>query len=196
MVSVADLPNYEEKIANEKRFFDVDKYDPSTLIEQVPDALNYSHDAFHAKVQRALGKGTWEYIIAEVNARPGAKVLSIGSGACGLEIILAKSFTVPFDLTCLDLNETLLELGKNKGAEEGIEIEIMAQDANRLKLEQTYDVIVAHASLHHFIEFEHIFSEINRHLAPSGVFIAYEPVPRNGMLLWPQTKSLINRLFE
>jgi SAM-dependent methyltransferase len=69
------------------------------------------------------------------------------------------------------------------------------QDANFLKLSSTYDVVLAHASLHHFINFEHIFPEIHEHLSPNGVFIAYEPVPRNGMLLWPETKELVDRLF-
>jgi SAM-dependent methyltransferase len=195
MLSVAELSNYEEKIANEKGFFEVDKYDPKTLYEHTTAALNYSHDAFHAKVCRALGKAPWDYIVGEVNARPGANVLGIGSGPCGLEIALAKRFAVPFRLTCTDLNEKLLEVGKEKADAEGIPLRVVAQDANFLKLDETYDVIIAHASLHHFINFEHIFKELHDHLSPNGVFIAFEPVPRNGMLLWPETKELIDRLF-
>jgi SAM-dependent methyltransferase len=194
-LSVAAISNYDEKIVLEKQAFEADKYDPKSLVEDVTSALSYSHDAFHAKIRRALGKGPWDYIVDEVNSRPGASVLSIGSGPCGLEISLAKRFTGKYDLTCLDLNEALLSMGKAKAESEGIEIKTLEQDANFLKLPQNYDVILAHASLHHFIEFEHIFQELHDHLNPEGVFIAFEHVPRNGMLLWPQTRELVDRLF-
>lgn len=196
MLNVADIANYDEKIESEKQIFEVEKYSPKTLIEVVAAALSYSHDSFHSRVRSGLGMGPWDYMVSQVDARPGAKVLSVGSGACGLEIALAKRFTVPYRLTCLDLNESLLELGKEKAALEGISMDVIAQDANFLKLSKTYDVILAHAALHHFVNFEHIFAELHDHLSPTGVFIAFEPVPRNGMLLWPETKELINRIFE
>ncbi|MBL8233847.1 MAG: class I SAM-dependent methyltransferase [Bryobacterales bacterium] len=188
--------SYEQQLENEKNEFSRKEYDPATLLENISTALTYSYDAFGEKVRRALGLGPWEYIIAQVNSRPGARVLSLGSGPCGVELELAKSFTGRYRLTCLDLNEKLLEAGKEKAHTLGIEIKTIAQDANFLSLNETYDVVLAHAALHHFMKFEHIFSEIHDHLSPNGVFIAHEPVPRNGMLLWPRTKELVDRIFS
>lgn len=188
-------PDYDQQVAAEKSEFDPGKYDASTLLENTTSALNYTLEAFNHKIARTLGAGPWDYIAAQVDAMPGAKVLSLGSGPCGVEIALAKMFSGPYEFTCLDLNEKLLEMGAASAREAGIEIRTIAQDANFLKLDQTYDLILAHASLHHFINFEHIFRELHDHLSARGLFVAHEPVPRNGMLLWPRTKELVDRVF-
>lgn len=186
---------YQQWVANEKAEFDRKDYNAATLLENITSALSYSLEAFNTKVERRLGQAPWDYIIEQVNARPGAKVLSLGSGPCGVEIALAKRIAAPFRLTCLDLNESLLAEGCAKAREAGIEIEALVQDANHLALNDTYDVILAHAALHHFLAFEHIFPHLHEHLSPTGVFIAHEYVPRNGMLLWPPTKEVVNRLW-
>lgn len=93
------------------------------------------------------------------------------------------------------MNGILLEEGRAKAEVEGVKITTIEQDANFLSLDSTYDVIFAHASLHHFIAFEHIFTHLHDRLSPSGVFIAHEFVPRNGMLLWPRTREIVDRLF-
>jgi SAM-dependent methyltransferase len=188
-------PEYDEQVAAEKREFDPKKYDASTLLENTSNALNYTLERFNGKVAQVIGASPWDYVVQQVNARPGAKILSLGSGPCGLELALARQFTVPFELTCLDLNEQLLELGAEAARREGIAIRTLAQDANFLALDETYDVVVAHAALHHFLNFEHIFEHLHRHMSRRAIFIAYEPVPRNGMLLWPETKEVLNRVF-
>ncbi|MBL8229453.1 MAG: class I SAM-dependent methyltransferase [Bryobacterales bacterium] len=187
---------YEQQLENERNEFSLKEYDPTTLLENISTALTYSFDAFGEKVRRTLGLGPWEYIVAQVNSRPAASVLSLGSGPCGVELELAKSFIGPYQLTCLDLNEKLLATGAEKARALGIEIRTMAQDANFLSLNETYDVVLAHAALHHFMNFEHLLPEIHDHLSPDGVFIAHEPVPRNGMLLWPRTRELVDGIFR
>lgn len=187
---------YAEWVENEKAEFDLKIYNPATLLEHVTSALTYSLDAFDTKVAKVLGTDPWGYVAAQVNARPGARILSLGSGPCGVEITLAKSFEVPYELTCLDLNGQLLARGRELAKEAGVEILTLEQDANFLQLTQSYDVIFAHASLHHFIAFEHIFQHLHDHLSANGVFIAHEFVPRNGMRLWPRTKEVVDRLFQ
>ena len=95
----------------------------------------------------------------------------------------------------MDINEGVLQLGAEKAARDGVSLKAVVQYANFLKLTELYDVVLAHAALHHFINLEHIFQEIHDHLAPDGVFIAHEHVPRNGMLMWPETNELVNRVF-
>lgn len=87
--------NYEQWVNNEKAEFDLKKYDQATLLENINSSLTYYLDAFDAKAARALGVEPWDFIVQQVNARPGAKILSLGSGPCGVEISLAKSFKVP-----------------------------------------------------------------------------------------------------
>lgn len=195
VTSVAEIANYEEKVAYEKALYEAERYDPEKLMERVSRALEHHHKAFHAKVRRELGLGPWEYIVSLVNALPGANILSIGSGPCGLEIDLARNFRVPFAVTCVDINENALRMGLAKAKAERLDFKIRVQDANFLKLADSYDLVLAHASLHHLVNLESLFEEIHDHLTPRGTFVVFEYVPRNGMLLWPETKELVNRLF-
>ena len=79
-----DIANYDDQIAREKSHFEADRYNPATLVEHITSALDRSHEAFDHKVQKALGHQPWEYIISRVNAKPHPRVLSIGSGPCGV----------------------------------------------------------------------------------------------------------------
>ena len=48
-------------------------------------------------------------------------------------------------------------------------------DLNTAKFpSETYDVVYAHASLHHIFQLEHILDEIKQTLKPGGLFIAYK----------------------
>lgn len=187
---------YEEKILFEQEFYGENLYNPDTLTEKISPALQYIHDCFDDYVKDTLGLRPWDYIISTINSSPHPKILSIGSGPCGLEIFIAKHLLVDYEFTCLDINNQLLELGKSKAEEDSIKLITLQQDANNLRLDKQYDFILAHAALHHLIKFEHIFPEIWSHLSEGGIFFVSEPTPRNGMLLWPETKYIINGIFK
>lgn len=188
--------SYEEKIEFERNFFDAELYDEEKLIEKVPDALGYVLDHFDTQVSAQLGKRPWDYIVDRINSFKHAEILSIGTGPCGLEIHIAKQIACPYQFECLEINEKMLELGVSKAAMERLIFRPVVQDANKLALSKEYDVVLAHASLHHLVNLEHVFTEIGSHLSPEGYFFVYESTPRNGMLLWPETKDLIARIWK
>ncbi len=190
------VKSYEDKIRFEREFFDKDLYDPELLIERATQVLQYVLDDFDDQVKSGLGRRPWEYVVDTINSFTRPKILSIGSGPCGLELHIAKRLTGVYEFDCLDVNDKLLNLGAEKAQLENVTLHPIVQDANELRLEREYDVIIAHASLHHLVHLEHAFDEIKRHMSSAGYFFVHEATPRNGMLLWPETKAIIDEIWK
>lgn len=190
---------YQEHIEYEKKFYNSDLF-KNDLTEETSSGLTYVLDAFQNRVKRAIGKDVWEYTISAINKRidiPVVKILSIGSGPGGTEMNLAKRFTVNYSIDCIDINEKLLKLGKQKADSEGLKLNFIQQDINQLKLKnENYDIVFAHASLHHMINHEHIAEEVKKSMKPNAEYIIYDITCRNGMRIWPETKKIANKLWS
>lgn len=191
------IGNYKEKIEFERKEFNIELYAQDTLVEKTSDALQYILDKFDDRIKRELGARPWDFIIQTINmshcAQP--RILSIGSGPCGLEIYIAKHLAKKYFFDCLDINEKLLQMGIEKARGEHIQLTPIVQDANFLSLDKTYDFVLTHASLHHLVNLEHVLIEIHRHLNDDGILFSVEATSRNGMLLWAETKYIINGIF-
>lgn len=197
--SIGDLKmtrySYEERIENEKRnYSQLERTEAGC--EKTCGTLVFTLDAMHRRVENAVGHNVWNYIINYVNARNFTRILSLGTGTCGVEISLAEQFRKPYELACLDFNKELLERGAKMATTKGIPMTYFAQDINFLELDETYDLVFAHAVLHHLIELEHIFNQIKSHLAKKGQFVVYDVTSRNGPLLWPEQRKVIDGLLK
>lgn len=197
--SVGDLEktrySYEERIENEKRFYSqLERTEAGD--EKGCDALLFTLRALQQRVENALGHDVWNYTINYVNARNFTRILSLGSGTCSTEISLAEKFRKPYELVCLDFNKELLERGAKMATTKGITMTHFVQDINFLKLDQSYDLVFAHAVLHHLIELEHIFNQIKSHLTKEGQFVVYDVTCRNGFLMWPEQKKIVDGLLK
>ena len=123
-------------------------------------------------------------------------MLSLGTGTCSSEIDLALRFKKPYELVCVEYNQELINRGVQMSAAKGVSIRPLVQDINFIKLDEMFDIVFAHAALHHFVELEHIFDEIKLHLSDDGVFIVEDVTCRNGMLLWPEQRKVIDGLLK
>jgi len=190
---------YQKHIEYEKNFYNSDLF-KKDLTEITSSGLTYFLDAFQERVKKTIGKNVWDYTISAVNRfdkLPSVRILSIGSGPGGTEIYLANRFTVNYSMDCIDINENLLKLGKQKATSEGLKINFIQQDINQLQLQKEYyDIIFAHASLHHMINHEHIAKEVKKAMKPTAEFIVYDIIARNGMRIWPETKKIADKLWS
>jgi len=197
-----DLTNeeYEQHLLREKTHFNKDMYMPS-LIEKFSPALRYVLLYFkNKKVKKLTGLTIAEHILGLVEkkgkSKSQIKILSLGSGPGGMEIGLAVKFKINFQMDCIDINERLLALGQKKAKSLNLNLNFIQQDINKLKLaKEEYDLVLAHASLHHMINHEHIVNEVRKSLKFDGNFVIQEPIPRNGMLMWDETKKVANDLW-
>src|SRR5215469_6814226 len=88
-------------------------------------------------------------------------ILSLGCGYGGHEIRIAKSLKPPYRIVGVDLNPGILKRAKAAADAERLNIEFLPLDINYLKLgEGSFDLIMAHASLHHILNLEHVFHQI------------------------------------
>lgn len=129
-------------------------------------------------------------------------LLSIGSGDCGMEARLARKLVDEgindFALECLDINEAMLQRGREHAANLGVQDHIVAvcADFNRWQPSKKYDVIIANQCLHHVLELEQLFTLIKGCLNPEGYFLTSDMIGRNGHQRWPEALALVQEFWK
>jgi len=117
---------------------------------------------------------------------------SLGAGDCQVEVqtaqLLQNRGVSEFIIECLELNPQLLDRGRARAKEAGVEAHLafVESDVNRWTADKQYTAIVASHSLHHMVELEHVFDEVRRALHPAGYFVATDIIGRNGHMRWPE----------
>jgi SAM-dependent methyltransferase len=124
------------------------------------------------------------------------EVLSLASGYCGNELSLARGMTRPYKITCTDLNEAAFEKAKSIAKAESLAMEFQPADLNFLTITPgRYDLIFAHAAIHHVINLEHLFEQIANGLSPTGILRIVEVVGKNRKLIWDRNERYANALL-
>jgi SAM-dependent methyltransferase len=195
--------DYQSKSLQETRNYDV-LYQP----EDARRNLSYETPAIWKNVDIFMyykisavtkAEGMVGYIADYCNGLTSkARILTLGSGPCNLELNeLAPRVKVEYELIAADINETVCQLAKGRAAEKGITLTYLIQDINRLSLTpDSFDVIIAFASLHHFLELDHITKEINRGLKKDGIFVTLDIPTKNGYRLWEETRTVVNAIMK
>lgn len=166
------------------------------LMEPAPSAWDALLDRTSQRIAAITGRSPDEQMIEMLRQRPQAKMLSLGCGAGGLELYYAREVRVA-TITGLDINPEILKLGTAQAAAEGLGVSFEQADLNTARLpEAAYDAVLCHASLHHLLGLEHVFSEVKRTLRPDGRLVVIDVMARNGYRLWPKTKKIANEIFR
>ena len=110
-------------------------------------------------------------------------VLEIGSGTGQLTWGLANRF--PFkSVSACDISTKFLQQAAGVVGKNGSPVHYYACDANFLPFkENSFDVVVGHSVLHHFIDYKKIIYHLEKLLRPGGQAIFYEPVLQGKMLI-------------
>ena len=148
------------------------------------------------RIRAATGNDMHGHVLSRLRAREGVRMLSLGSGPGGLELQFARE-APSTKIVCIDLNASLLEKGCSQAASEGLAVEFRQGDLNTILLPPgEFDLVFCHASLHHLLELEHIFSQIKRTLKPHGELIATDVITRHGYRMWPETRKVIDKIWK
>jgi SAM-dependent methyltransferase len=128
------------------------------------------------------------------------RYLSVGAGDCTIEIAVAvelKREGLDFTIECAELSGPLLSRARKAADAAGVgsHLVLTQVDINQWRLEHQYAAVMAHHSLHHIVELEHVFDQIASHLAPSGQFVISDIIGRNGHMRWPEALSLIESIW-
>src|SRR3954468_6792283 len=123
--------------------------------------------------QQVLGK-----VAKLLGPEPGpfGRSLEIGAGTGYFSLNLLQTGVVR-DATCTDISPGMLATLEHNARELGLEVQTAACDAAALPFEdESFDLVLGHAVLHHLPDLDRCFSEFARVLRPGGMlFFAGEP---------------------
>lgn len=110
-------------------------------------------------------------------------VLEIGSGTGQLTWGLSNRFPFKSVHAC-DISTRFLQKAAGVVGASGSPVYYYACDANFLPFrENSFDLVVGHSVLHHFIDYKKIIHHLAKLLRPGGQAIFYEPVLQGKMLI-------------
>jgi ubiquinone/menaquinone biosynthesis C-methylase UbiE len=107
---------------------------------------------------------------------PFGRSLEIGAGTGYFSLNLLQTGVIR-EATCTDISPGMLETLEHNAAELGLSVETAACDASQLPFEDdSFDLVLGHAVLHHLPDLDACFAEFLRVLKPGGtLFFAGEP---------------------
>jgi SAM-dependent methyltransferase len=153
------------------------------------------------KASGDYNKDPYQYFIDFLSRRginlPLSRCLTLGCGAGDLERGLSKyNFCKRHD--AYDIADKAIERARDLASKEGLtHIFYEVADINNVRLSpDTYDVILAVSSVHHFTAFEHIFSEIRKALKQSGFFFLNEFVGPAKFQWTDKQLNIVNSLLQ
>ncbi len=154
--------------------------------EWILDVNRRYHDAaageYDAKWGIAFGDVGCDQVLGKLakllGARPGPyeRALEIGAGTGYFALNLALAGVIE-GAVCTDVSPGMLAALERNAARLGVDVETVACDAAELPFDDdSFDLVLGHAVLHHLPDVERSFREFARVLRPGGtVFFAGEP---------------------
>ncbi len=194
---------YADKIAAENAIF-ADQVE----VHDLPAIFHYWSNAWLRPEMESFGFSNPDQFFAHYLerthlelARP-LRIASLGCGNCDTEVrvagLLVERGVRDFVIECVDINDAMLERGRQLAAAAGLGAHIAPArgDFNRWQPARPYEAILANQSLHHVVNLEGLFAAIETALVPEGRFITSDMIGRNGHMRWPEAMELIHEYWR
>lgn len=140
--------------------------------------------------------------IRDFSARhPGpVAVLSLGSGACALELDLAERLRADGSLAvieCVDFNAALMRQAQAAAVARGLEpwLRFTVRDCARIADLGRKGVIIVNEFFHHVADLESVCTQLRELLLPEGSLVSFDVIGRNGHQLWPAVDAVVQRYW-
>ncbi len=192
--------DYKRRLDNEINHYR--KIFKGRMSQKTPPIWNKVEEHFANQIEKVCRvRNLYQYVARHVKNRKHIVVLGLGSGSCGNELDgiapLLKNQGCQMELVCIDINDKILNQAHKQAQRRKIKFTPIVMDVNKMKLEPNcYDVIVAYASLHHFLNLGHIASEVNKGLKKNGIFVTVDIPTRNGYKMWDETYKIVCDLWK
>ena len=197
------LSDYQLRVNQE-----IATYAEQINVHDLPDISNYWSDKYITPMCKEAGFETMPAFFAQnllaSSIRTGnksARFVSVGAGNCDLEVKVAKELLqlgcIDFVIECLELNEAMMQRGRELAKQEGVSDHLffVQADFNTWIPEKTYDAVMASQSLHHVTNLEYLFEQIYSSLHDKGAFAISDMIGRNGHQRWPESLAMVHRFW-
>lgn len=145
-------------------------------------------------VRGKTGNDLTGHVLTRLNARPGVRMLSIGS--TGLEVTFAQQARSAH-IVGMDTRPELLELASQRANELQLDLPFELVDFNTVELPRNdFDLVLCHASLRNVVELERMVEQIKTSMRPQGEVIVVDVVARNGYRMWNETRDVIWAMWK
>jgi ubiquinone/menaquinone biosynthesis C-methylase UbiE len=158
--------------------------DPSMLDLKGKQAAYHDYEAstyedkFHISYDEHVVEYARERFVKAIpEGRVEGRVLELGAGTGFFTISLALGRCIDGELHCSDISEGMLQVCRDNGAAQGLELHTEQGDAEALPYpDDHFDLVIGHAFIHHLPVPGRAFQEAFRVLRPGGrLVIAGEP---------------------
>jgi ubiquinone/menaquinone biosynthesis C-methylase UbiE len=159
---------------------------PALTAEEIRDANTRYHDVaadkYDSKWGIDFGRSGRQQVIGKVRKALGReprrypRALEIGAGTGYFTLNLLRAGIID-EATCSDISPGMLSTLQLNAQRMGLDVKTVRVDAERLPFrDESFDLVLGHAVLHHIPDLERAFAEFARVLAPGGtVLFAGEP---------------------
>lgn len=195
-----NLNDYKDRLQKEIEYYQ--NIFSGHISQEVPPVWLKVEDRFADEMEKVTGvRNLYQYVARYVKGRERVAILSLGAGACGNEldgiVPLLNLQNCQVELACVDINGIILEQASLEASKRAVHFKGIVQNVNEMSLEpDSYDVIIAYASLHHFMRLDHVSREINKALRHDGIFVTVDIPTRNGYLMWDETLEIVNAMWK
>ena len=188
------MTDYEQQLAAESR-----KWGEHLRVEASGEWhawLDHPLVAAHYAERGLLDGLSWQQWVSTRLGRPARRSLELG---CGSGRNSAKVFQAGSTLVAdgIDISEDRVADAERLRAEIGMPGRFAVADVNACRLERrAYDLIFSSHSFHHFLELEHVMSEVREALTDDGLFILEEFVGPTQFQWTDQQIDVVRTLME
>jgi SAM-dependent methyltransferase len=187
---------YQELVADE-----IEHYSNIPVTDDLKEGGVHAHKSwafYYAYLNKSLfGRGFSDEVAVQAEQFERPRLLSLGCGYGGHELEIARTLRRPYQLIGVDLNPYIYSGAKRRAASEGLNVHFKSLDLNFVHIRpRSFDVIYAHASVHHILNLEHVFSKVYEGLTETGRLVILDIIGKTQVLFWKENVEFVASLIK
>jgi demethylmenaquinone methyltransferase/2-methoxy-6-polyprenyl-1,4-benzoquinol methylase len=156
-------------------FQTVDEAAKARKVRGVFDSVASKYDVMNDLMSMGLHRAWKAYTVAVANLRPGDRVLDLAGGTGDLARAFAKKVGSNGTVVHTDINEAMLQRGRDRLLDEGVVLPTVICDAEVLPFPTaSFDLVSVAFGLRNMTHKDRALAEMNRVLKPGGRLLVLE----------------------
>jgi demethylmenaquinone methyltransferase / 2-methoxy-6-polyprenyl-1,4-benzoquinol methylase len=156
-------------------FQTVDEAAKAQKVRGVFDSVASKYDVMNDLMSMGLHRAWKAYAVAVANLRPGDRVLDLAGGTGDLARAFAKKVGPNGTVVHTDINEAMLQRGRDRLLDEGVVLPTVICDAEVLPFPSSnFDLVSVAFGLRNMTHKDRALAEMNRVLKPGGRLLVLE----------------------